>query len=307
MAVVAVDCGGTNLAYGRARSPASVRVAGVVPTPRRASAIPAAVAAAVANLVDGSVTALGVGSAGLVDHSTGTLVWSPHSSGRRVALGPELARALGRPVVVDNDANLAGLAEARLGAGVGHHMMLLIALGTGIGGSLVIDGAVERGRGFLGEIGHMVLEPGGPACLCGRRGCWEALVSGTSLGRAAVALAAADPAGAVARAAGGAKPRGEHLSAAARQRDPAARAALAAAGEWLGRGLANLVMALDPDVIVLGGGAAAAGRALLGPARAAMTAAIGGSGYRGATPVVAARFGSRAGLVGAALAAEEAT
>ena len=307
MAVVAVDCGGTNLAFGRTRSPAGVRVAGVAPTPRDAAAIPAAVAAAVAPLVDESVTAVGVGSAGLVDSRSGTLVWSPHAAGGQVALGPEVAAALGRPVVVDNDANLAALAEARLGAGAGHRMVLFVGLGTGIGGGLVLDGVVERGRGFLGEIGHMVLKPGGPACPCGKRGCWEALVSGSSLGREARRLAARHPGGAVARAAAGDTPRGEHLSDAGRRGDPEARAALAAAGDWLGRGLANLVAALDPDVIVVGGGAAAAGRALLGPARAALAASLGGAGYRAATLVVAARFGRRAGLVGAALAAEEAT
>ncbi len=306
MAVIAVDCGGTNLTFGRGDSPTAIRAAGVVPTPRETAAISAAVAGAVAPLIDGSVTAIGVGSAGLVDHAAGTLVWSPHSAGGPVRLGPEVAAATGLPVVVDNDANLAALAEARLGVATGYRMVLLVALGTGIGGGLVVEGAVERGRGFLGEIGHMAMDPSGPVCACGRRGCWEALVSGTSLGRAAREAVRADPAGAVARAAAGGPPRGEHLSAAAREGDPAARAALAEAGAWLGRGLANLVAVLDPDVIVLGGGAAAAGEALLGPARSALAAAVGAAGYRAATPVVAARFGSRAGLVGAALAAEEA-
>ena len=306
MAVVAVDCGGTNLIFGRADSPADIEVAGVVPTPREAAAIPAAVTEAVRPLIDGSVTAVGVGSAGLVDHATGSLVWSPHSRGGFVRLGPEVARATGLPVVVDGDANLAALAEARLGAGAGYRVMLLVALGTGIGGGLVVEGALERGRGFLGEIGHMIMDPAGPLCPCGRRGCWEALVSGTSLGRAARRVAERDPEGAVAQAAAGAMPRGEHLSAAAGAGDAEASAALAEAGEWLGRGLANLVAVLDPDVIVLGGGAAAAGEALLGPARATLAATVAGAGYRAPTPVVAARFGSRAGLVGAALAAKEA-
>lgn len=307
MAVVAVDCGGTNLVFGRTRAPQAIRVTGVVPTPKEAAAIPAAVVGAVGRLVDGSVRAIGIGSAGLVDHGRGLLVRSPHSAGGWVQLGREVAEAVGRPVVVDNDANLAARAEAGLGAGRGYRLVLLVALGTGIGGGLVLDGRVERGRGFLGEVGHMVLDPRGPACACGQRGCWEALVSGTSLGRAARRLAARDPGGGVARAAGESTPRGEHLTAAAREGDSAARTALTEAGEWLGRGLANLVIALDPDVVVVGGVAAAVGRSLLAPARAAMAAAVGGAGYRAATPVVPARFGGRAGLVGAALAAEEAT
>ncbi len=191
-----------------------------------------------------------------------------------------MARATGLPVVVDGDANLAALAEAHLGAGAGYRVVLLVALGTGIGGGLVVEGRVERGRAFLGEIGHMVMDPAGPLCACGRHGCWEALVSGTSLARAARRLAEGDPAGAVARAAAGATPRGEHLSAAAREGDAAAAAALADAGEWLGRGLANLVAVLDPDVIVVGGAAAAAGEALLGPARATLSR----DGRRGGVP-----------------------
>ena len=163
-----------------------------------------------------------------------------------MALGPEVTAAIGLPVVVDNDANLAALAEARLGAGRGRRMVLLVALGTGIGGGLVIEGRVERGRGFLGEVGHMVIDPSGPRCGCGRHGCWEALVSGTSLGRAARELAEADPAGAVAGLPPVATPPASTSPRAAAAGDPEARSRLAAAGTWLGRGLANLVALLDP-------------------------------------------------------------
>ena len=307
MAVIAVDCGGTNLLYGRFDAEGRGEPVGAQPTPGLAAAIPAAVISAVAPLLGAGVRAIGIGSAGLVDRASGTLAWSPHASGGGVALGPEVAAATGLPVVVDNDANLAALAEARLGAGAGHRMVLFIGLGTGIGAGLVIDGRIERGRGFLGEVGHMVLDPSGPPCACGHRGCWEALVSGTALGRAAAEMAAADPDGAVARAAAGARPRGEHLSAAAAADDPAARADLAAAGARLGRGLANLVVVLDPDVIVIGGAAAGAGEALLAPARSALAAMVEGGAHRAPTPVVPAGFGPRAGLVGAALAAGEAS
>ena len=120
MAVIAVDCGGTNLVYGRYDPDGRGEPAGVRPTPREAAAIPGAVVAAIAPLFGtGGRPPIGIGSAGLVDHATGTLVWSPHASGGGVALGPEVAAATGLPVVVDNDANLAALAEARLGAGAG--------------------------------------------------------------------------------------------------------------------------------------------------------------------------------------------
>ncbi len=305
MAVIAVDCGGSNVTFARVEAPAQAEPAGKIATPREAAAIPAVVARAVTPLVDGTVTAIGIGAAGLVDGPRGRLVWSPHSAGGGVDLAGEVEAATGRRVLVDNDANLAALAEARLGAGAGYRMVLLVALGTGIGGGLVVEGRVERGRGFLGEVGHMMLDPAGPVCACGRRGCWEALVSGTALGRAAQELAAIEPGGLVARAAAGENPRGEHLSEAAQTGDPAAVARLAGAGEWLGRGLANLVAALDPDVIVLGGAAAGAGELLLGPARSTLAASLPGTGYRFPTPVVTARFGTRAGLVGAALAAQE--
>lgn len=303
--MIAVDCGGTNVVFARVESAAEARPAGKTATPRQAAAIPGVVVQAVAPLIDETVTAIGIGAAGLVDARRGRLVWSPHSAGGWIELASEVEAAAGRPVLVDNDANLAALAEARLGAGAGHRMVLLVALGTGIGGGLVVEDRVERGRGFLGEVGHMLMDPSGPVCACGRRGCWEALVSGTALGRAARELAESRPAGAVARAAAGGTPHGEHLIEAARAGDRGARARLAEAGEWLGRGLANLVAVLDPDLIVVGGAAAGPGELLLGPARSALAAAVAGSGYRWPTPVVAARFGARAGLVGAALAAEE--
>jgi len=305
VAVIAVDCGGSSVTFARVELPAEAKPAGRIATPRRAAALPGVVARGVVPLVDETVRGIGIGSAGLVDGLRGRLVWSPHSAGGDVDLAGEVESATGRRVVVDNDANLAALAEARLGAGVGYRMVLLVALGTGIGGGLVVEGRVERGRGFLGEVGHMVMDRAGPVCACGRRGCWEALVSGTALGRAARELAAIEPEGPVARAAAGDTPRGEHLSEAAQAGDPAAAARLAGAGEWLGRGLANLVAALDPDVIVLGGAAIRAGDLMLGAARSTLAASGPGTKYRSPTPLAMARFGTRAGLVGAALAAEE--
>jgi len=305
MAVIAVDCGGTNLVFGRYDAAGRGEPAGTAASPREAAALPGAIVAAVGPLLDSAVTAVGIGLAGLVDRERGALEWSPHAAGGPVMVGDEVGAATGLPVLVDNDANLAALAEARLGAGRGRRMVLFVGLGTGIGGGLVVDGRIERGRGFLGEVGHLVLDPSGPRCACGGRGCWETLVSGTSLGRAAAELAGSDPGGRVAREARGQTPRGEHLAAAALAGDPAARAEMTAAGARLGRGLAALVAVLDPDVIVVGGAAAGAGELLLGPARAVLGEQVEGAGHRSPTPVVLAEFGAAAGLVGAALAAGE--
>jgi glucokinase len=178
-------------------------------------------------------------------------------------------------------------------------MVLMVTVGTGIGGGLVIDGEVERGRGHLGEIGHMVLDPGGPECACGRAGCWEALASGRALDRAARACAAA-PSGMLA---GSDDADGADLVAAAEAGDAAAGAAIEAVARALGRGLAVLVAVLDPDVIVVGGGVGTLGARLLDPARRAMMEAMPGAEHRRETPVLAAGFGPDSGLVGAALVA----
>ncbi|MEX2323836.1 MAG: ROK family protein [Acidimicrobiia bacterium] len=243
-----------------------------------------------ARALEAPFTAAGVGIAGLVDHDTGTLVWSPHVTGP-IPLERELGSALGVPVKVDNDANAAALAEATRGAGRGHRMVLMVTAGTGIGGGLVVDGRVERGRGFLGEIGHLPLDDADTPCQCGLLGCWEAVASGTALDRAAAALLGGDA-------------TGEDLAAIA-ETDDAARQALTGVARWFGVGLGALVNLLDPDVIVVGGGVAGIGPAFLDPAVEAMAAAVTGSAARSPTPVFPAHFGASAGLVGAALLAHE--
>jgi glucokinase len=299
MPVIAVDCGGTRVRVARSDRPGILSGVAEATTPPHLGDLPAVIAGLIAD--PGPASAIGVGVAGLVDTASGTLRWMPHRPGADFALGGDLQRRLGIPVVVDNDANLTGLAEATLGAGVGHRMVLTVTVGTGIGGGLVIDGRIERGRGHLGEIGHMTVDPAGPRCACGRVGCWEAVASGTALDRAARMLAASDHPGGLAGAGGEAD--GIDLVAAAGAGDQEALAAVEAVATALGRGLASLVAILDPDVIVVGGGVGAIGEPILGPARRAMMGAMPGSDHRRETPVVAARFGADAGLVGAALAA----
>jgi glucokinase len=247
--------------------------------------------------------ALGVGVAGLVRWPEGEFVWGPHVSGRGVAYRAELAARLGVPVVVDNDANLAAYAEATAGAGARFEHVLMLTFGTGIGAGMVFGGEIYRGRSFAGEMGHMTIQPDGLLCACGRRGCWETLVSGQRLDRLAADLVSQAPDGTIARLARGSLAGGAHLSAAAESGDPAARAILAEAGEWLGRGVANLIAVLDPDVVVVGGAVAQAGRWLLDPARTAIASHLTGSAHREPAPLLEARFGRLAGSVGAALLA----
>jgi len=285
VAVIAVDCGGTNLAVAHVRRATRPEPPVVVPTPPSATEIPGRIVDLMAELPP--VEAIGVGVAGLVDHETGRLLWMPHRPGG-ASIADELRSATGLPIFVDNDANVTALAEAAAGAGAGYHMVLAVTVGTGIGGGLVIDGAIERGRGHLGEVGHMSVDPAGPLCVCGRVGCWEEIGSGRALDRKALERGLRD---------------GSALVAASAAGDAAAAAALAEVGRAFGDGLANLVAAFDPDVVVVGGGVAAAGDAFLDPARLALVSAVSGSAHRRATPVVGAAFGSAAGIVGAALIA----
>jgi len=298
MPVIAADCGGTNLSVARLQRATQPVDPVVVATPGRAREIPDAIAGLAIDLGGGD--GVGVSIAGLV--VDGDLVWMPHRDGGAEIAGA-LSAALDAPVTVDNDANCAALAEATAGAGRGHRMVLMVTVGTGIGGGLVIDGRIEHGRGFLGEIGHTTLDEGGPTCSCGKQGCWEAFASGSALDRAAAAVARAEPGGAVAIGAGSSEPAGRHLVAAAVAGDSAARRALDEFAMHFGRGLANMVAVFDPDVIVVGGGAGSIGEPLLEPARREMAARVAGGEHRRPTPVVPAAFGPRAGLVGAALLA----
>lgn len=302
MAVLAVDCGGTNLTA--ARWDGAVGERSTVPAPGHVDEIPKVVAELMREDLEGW-DAIGVGVAGLVDHRSGTVVWSPHASGSGAPVADELRAEFDVPVVVDNDANMAALAEGRAGAGAGHRTSLCVTVGTGIGGGLCVEGRVERGRGFAGEIGHIPYDPAGRRCACGKTGCWETAASGSALDRAAVEIATSDPVGAVAAAAGGRSPTGRHVAAAAADGDGLALAAIERVGRALGRGLAGMVAVLDPDVIVIGGSVGAIGEALLAPARSGLAEWLEGADHRRPTPVVAARFGADAGLVGAGLAATE--
>jgi glucokinase len=250
---------------------------------------------------------VGVGAPGMVDRA-GRLRFSPNlPQGQGVDWGALIGRRLpGHKVVIENDANFAVLAEHRLGAARGYRHVVMVTLGTGIGGGLVIDGQVQSGgHGFAGEIGHMVVDPAGPPCPCGRRGCWERYASGGGLGLLAreAALGGALP-GVVSRAGGDPESvRGEDVTAAALAGDPDARRVVEEVGWWVGFGLANLACVLDPECIVLGGGLAGVGDLLLDPARRAFAELVEGGPTRPGTAIVPAAFGERAGAVGAALGA----
>ena len=252
---------------------------------------------------------VGVGVPGMVDRQ-GRLVFAPNLPQGQGIDWPSLLseRLNGRVVLVDNDANLAVLAEHRLGAARGFRHVVMVTLGTGIGGGIVVDGRIQVGSsGFAGEIGHMVVDPSGPPCPCGRRGCWERYASGAGLGVRAREAAMAGRLHDVVQRSGGdpESVRGEDVSAAAAAGDPEARQVIEEVGWWVGFGLANLAGALDPECFVLGGGLVGAGDLLVAAARRAYEELVEGGSRRPAPVIVAAAFGERAGAVGAALSARQ--
>ena len=251
------------------------------------------------------IAAVGVGAAGFVDTGRAMVLFSPHLAWRNEPLRAAVMGRIGLPVLVDNDANAAALAETRFGAGIGHRQVLCVTLGTGIGGALVIDGRLFRGaHGMAGEFGHMQVVPGGHRCECGNRGCWEQYASGNALVRDARELILADSPvahGLRDRVGGDASAlTGRLITEAARAGDPLAAELSHEIGGWLGVGLAGLAAAFDPSCIIIGGGVSEAGDLLMDPTRTAFSRALAGHGFRVEPVVVPAALGADAGFIGAA-------
>lgn len=252
------------------------------------------------------VEAVGFGIPSLVDRERGISVWSNHLPIDDVPFGDLMSERLGLPVFVDNDTNAAILAEHRHGAARGAEHAVMLALGTGIGGGLVIGGRVHSGtRGFAGELGHMTIDLHGDDCPgdCPGRGCFETVVSGRAIGVAAQRLGSEEPGSTFGELlAAGREIGGPLVTELAHDGDDQARAVLADVGRRLGIGIAGLVNALDPGVVVIGGSAVAAGDLLLDPARELLAERAlppGGA----PPPIVPARFGDESGMLGAALLA----
>lgn len=247
-----------------------------------ASQLVDALAALVSEL--GDFDTLGVGVPGLITLD-GVMRASPNIPGSvDVYVRSELSSRLGRQVVVDNDGNLAALAEWRYGAGRGARNMWMVTLGTGIGGGHVVGGAVQRGvNGFAGEIGHMVVNPDGPRCTCGRKGCWEVYASGRGLKM----LAAGEP--------------GESVIERARRGEADAVTVLEAFARWVALGLSNLTNISDPDVIVIGGGVSEAADIVMPIIRRWFVELLYSPEQRTHPELRVAQLGEHAGAIGAAL------
>ncbi|GAB2484864.1 ROK family glucokinase [Nocardiopsis aegyptia] len=312
---IGVDIGGTKVAGGVVTPDGRVLARIRTETPDRSKS-PAVVEDTITEVVrdlrrEYGVRAVGVGAAGFVDEQRANVLFAPHLSWRREPLRDALSARLDLPVVVENDANASAWAEVRAGAGQGVGNVVVVNLGTGIGGAVVLDGRLHRGRyGLAGEFGHMTVVPGGHRCECGNRGCWEQYASGNAVTREARELVRAEsPVARVLHQAVGGDTRlitGPLVSELASKGDRACVELLDEVGTWLGTGLANLAAAFDPELFIIGGGVSEAGELLLGPARSAFERNLTGRGYRPTARVVAARLGNEAGLIGAAALAREA-
>ncbi|WP_307818130.1 ROK family glucokinase [Janibacter endophyticus] len=315
---IGVDIGGTKVSAGVVDRHGRIASRTRRDTPHRSTA-PSVVEDAIVSVIDellagpegGGVGAVGIGAAGFVSADGSHVVFAPHLSWRDEPLRASLARRVDLPITVDNDANGALWAEHRFGAARSTSHAVMITLGTGIGGAVLVDGRLMRGRwGIAGEFGHMQVVPAGLRCECGNRGCWEQYSSGNALVREARSLVAARSPLAtdlLARAGGDpANLSGPMITEAARAGDRTSTELLAEVGTWLGVGMANLAAALDPQVFVVGGGVSAAGDLLLDPAREAFARQLTGRGYRPQAEIVVATLGPEAGLIGAAALAESA-
>ncbi|HWS57584.1 MAG TPA: ROK family glucokinase [Actinotalea sp.] len=307
MHAIGVDIGGTKIAAGVVDDDGAILAKLRRDTDPDA---PGEIERAVIDLVlelrrDFEIGAVGVAAAGFVSSDRATVLFAPNIAWRDYPLRERVEPSVDLPVVVENDANAAGWAEFRFGAGRGVQDMVMLTIGTGLGGAIVVDGKLLRGaHGVAAEIGHVRVVPDGHMCGCGHEGCWEQYASGRALTRQARAAAIANPdrAAALLALSGGEakKIKGPYVTQVAQAGDALGIELLAELGTWIGSGAASLVAVLDPAVIVVGGGVASAGDLLLEPIRNAFGNSLSARGHRPEPSIVVAEMQNDAGIVGAA-------
>ena len=304
---IGVDVGGTKVAAGVVDDSGKIvdKLKRDTPAASPDSTVDVIAGAVSQLLARYDVGAVGIGAAGFVDEVRSTVLFAPNLAWRDEPVKKLVEERIGRPVVVENDANAAAWAEAKLGAARDQEHMMLITVGTGIGAGLMIGGHLYRGRfGMAGEPGHYRVVPDGRLCGCGNQGCWEQYASGSALVAEARDFARRSPEAAVRllQLAGGAVDRidGPAVTRAAREGDVAAMRCFDIVGTWLGAGLADLASILDPGCFVIGGGVSEAGELLLHPAREAYAHNLTGRTHRQLADLRLAELGPDAGLIGAA-------
>lgn len=242
------------------------------------------------------VIGVGVGIPGLPDQQSGDVIFAPNLGWRNVPLVKFLKNTVTLPVVLENDANVAALGEQWRGAGRGSKNMIMITIGTGIGGGLIIGGDLYSGtNGSAGEIGHTVIDPAGPLCSCGRQGCLETLTSASAMKRMAVEAVARGEKTSLAEKK---EIEAKDVICAARERDPIAAKIVSSAAHYLGIGIANMINIFNPDTVVIGGGVSGAGDILLKPLRDSTKKWSLDASYR-VVKLALAELGNDAGCIGA--------
>lgn len=306
MYAIGIDIGGTKIAGALVDAQGAIILEERVPSP---AGDPDAMVDAVVGLIerlsaDHEVIGAGVAAAGFIDADQSTIIYAPNISWRNEPFKAKLEAKLDIPVIIENDANAAAWAEFRYGAGRGYKHMIMLTIGTGVGGAVIADSRMLRGGfGIAGELGHIRVVPNGLLCGCGQHGCLESYASGSALLRAAKALAASgEPEGQrlkeIETEAG--QLTGLEVYKAILENDPGALRVLRELGSWLGQAIGSLVAVLDPEMVVIGGGVSAAGDLLLDPIREAYRAHLPAQGFRPELKITAAEFVNDAGVVGAA-------
>jgi glucokinase len=291
-----IDEGGSILAEHRVASPAQ--------DPDQLVNAVAALVETLQNGAESEIVGVGVATAGFIDAEASTVLFAPNLNLRNEPLKAKISERISLPVVVENDANAAGWAEFAFGAGRGSKDMIMLTLGTGVGGAVISDGMLRRGGfGIGGELGHLRLIPEGRLCGCGQRGCLEQYASGTAVLKAAKKLANSDgPAGArlAELEAENGELTGHQVYQALLEGDSGARSVVREAGNYLGAAIGSFVAVLDPQVVVIGGGLSEAGELILEPIRQSFLQHLPARGYRPELEIFSAQFSNQAGVLGVA-------
>ena len=303
---IGIDIGGTKIAAGLVSPDGELSQLVKVPSP---ASDPELMTKTVVDLINQlaegrEIEAVGIAAAGFIDAERNEILYSPNLQWRHEPLRTRVQELVSYPVTLENDANAAAWAEFRFGSGKKAQSMVMLTIGTGVGGAIIADGKLIRGGfGIGGELGHIRLINGGRQCGCGQRGCLEQYGSGTAFLKAARKLATSDgPAGRRLRelASENGILTGAEVAQAITEGDVGALSLLRELGDYLGQGLASIVAALDPEVCIIGGGVSIAGEKLTEPIYFSYLNNLPAKGYRPELEVIAAKLGNEAGIIGAA-------
>ncbi|MBP3300967.1 MAG: ROK family protein [Clostridia bacterium] len=310
MYYIGIDLGGTNIAVGLVNQAGEIVKKTSVPTraERPFEEIFADMADCIRKLLsetgvkESEIDSIGIGTPGCIDTEKGILIFAGNFKfGKMVDYRALMAKHFDIPVYIGNDANVAALAEAKVGAAKGKTNAIMITLGTGVGGGIIIDGKIYEGHfSAAGELGHIVLVKDGQQCSCGRKGCWEAYASVTALVRQTKEAMQANPDSIMNKTPLDAV-SGRTAFDAAKKGDKAALAVVDRYEDYIAEGIADMINIFSPEVVVVGGGISKEGDYLLDPVRAKIRGQVFGSGLLPDREIVAARLGNDAGLIGAAL------